>query len=44
MKNTTSKVKLFRLMGKYDEAINSYRKLIKEDDFKDLANEELIDI
>lgn len=37
------KGKLFRLMGKYDEAINSYRKL-KEDDFKDLANEELIDI
>ena len=38
------KGKLFRLMGKYDEAINSYRKLIKEDDFKDLANEELIEV
>ena len=38
------KGKLFRLMGKYDEAINSYNQIIKEDNFTDLANQELIDI
>ena len=31
-------------MGKYDEAINSYKQIIKEDNFADLANQELIDI
>ena len=31
-------------MGKYDEAINSYNQIIKEDNFTDLANQELIDI